>query len=59
MFNQKKKLEEAIYEAQGNSSRREPQSGHYDNLEKLAELRDKKIITEEEFNSKKKEIIGL
>ena len=28
-------------------------------LEKLAELKDKGIITEEEFNQKKKQILGL
>ena len=28
-------------------------------LEKLAELKDKGIITEEEFNKKKKQILGL
>jgi len=28
-------------------------------LEKLAELRDKGIITEEEFNAKKKQILGI
>jgi len=31
----------------------------YDDLEKLAELRDKGIITEEEFNKKKSEILNL
>lgn len=30
-----------------------------DDLEKLAELRNKGIITEEEFNAKKKQILGL
>ena len=32
-------------------------SSELDNLEKLAELRDKNIITEEEFNTKKKKIL--
>jgi predicted Zn-dependent peptidase len=30
-----------------------------DELEKLAELKDKGIITEEEFEAKKKQILGL
>ena len=30
-----------------------------DELERLADLRDKKIITEEDFNNKKKQILGL
>ena len=30
-----------------------------DQLEKLAELKDKGIITEEEFDKKKKQILGL
>ena len=31
----------------------------YNELEKLAELKDKGIITEEEFQAKKKQILGL
>lgn len=34
-------------------------SGGLGDLEKLAELKDKGIITEEEFNAKKKSILGL
>ena len=30
-----------------------------DEIEKLANLKDRKIITEDEFNAKKKEILGL
>lgn len=33
--------------------------GNFGELEKLAELREKKIISEEEFNLKKKEMLGL
>jgi hypothetical protein len=36
----------------------QPTSGIGD-LEKLAELRDKGIVTEEEFQAKKKQILGL
>ncbi len=32
---------------------------HFDELVRLAELLDKKIITEDEFNRKKKQILGL
>ena len=56
MFTQKKQLEEAIYQAQGGESQ---EKQGIDSLEKLAELRDKKIITQEEFNAKKKQILGL
>jgi hypothetical protein len=35
-----------------------PSSG-LDDLERLAELRDKGIITEEEFVTKKRQILGL
>jgi hypothetical protein len=31
----------------------------YDDLEKLAKLKDQGIITEEEFAQKKKQILGL
>lgn len=36
-----------------------PQHNPINDLEKLAELKDKGIITEEEFNQKKKQILGL
>lgn len=36
-----------------------PQSVPTEELEKLAELRDKGILTEEEFQAKKKELLGL
>eukprot|EP00761_Pharyngomonas_kirbyi_P011977 gb/GECH01012003.1/.p1 GENE.gb/GECH01012003.1/~~gb/GECH01012003.1/.p1 ORF type:complete len:290 (+),score=74.46 gb/GECH01012003.1/:1-870(+) len=34
-------------------------SGNYSELEKLADLRDKGILTEEEFTQKKRQILGL
>lgn len=55
-FCHKKRLEEAIYQAQGGFSK---EKEGIDSLGKLADLRDKKIITEEEFNAKKKQILGL
>ncbi|MBQ1988288.1 MAG: superinfection immunity protein [Clostridia bacterium] len=35
------------------------QNSQYSELEKLASLKEKGIITEEEFNEKKKQILGL
>ena len=35
------------------------ETGYLDELEKLGELRDKGIITEEEFSAKKKQLLGL
>ncbi len=50
--------EDAINEARHRSA---PDSAGTDlgDLEKLAELRDKGVITEEEFQAKKKQILGL
>jgi hypothetical protein len=59
MFTQKKNLEEAIYQAQAGGGSPKQGGQNIGDLEKLAELRDKKIITEEEFNAKKKEILSL
>jgi hypothetical protein len=35
------------------------QEHHLDELERLAELKEKGVITEEEFEAKKKQILGL
>jgi len=35
------------------------QASNFDELVRLSELVDKKIITEDEFNRKKKQILGL
>ena len=35
------------------------QTSNMDELEKLARLRDKGIISEEEFEAKKKQLLGL
>lgn len=53
----KEKLEEmmeAAHADQGQSS-----NSSISDLEKLAELKEKGIITEEEFNAKKKQILGI
>ncbi|MFW5890954.1 MAG: SHOCT domain-containing protein, partial [bacterium] len=38
---------------------KQPQSSGINDLEKLAKLKEKGIITEEEFNAKKKQILDL
>jgi len=35
------------------------QDGQYAELEQLGELRDRGILTEDEFNEKKKQILGI
>lgn len=55
---QKKKLRDAIYEAQ--SAPQNPvieKPSNLDELEKLAQLKEKGIITEEEFETKKKVLL--
>lgn len=42
-----------------NDTPKESASPGYDDLEKLAELRDKGIITQEDFNAKKKQLLGI
>lgn len=56
-----KKFEEAkrIIEERISQSDQKPQSGGINDIEKLAELKEKGIITQEEFEQKKKQILGL
>ena len=42
-----------------NKSKKFPSIDYIDELKKLAELRDLGIITDEEFEAKKKELLGL
>ena len=42
-----------------NKSKKSPSADYIEELKKLAELRDLGIITEEEFEAKKKELLGL
>jgi len=42
-----------------NKSKNSPSADYIEELKKLAELRDLGIITEEEFEAKKKELLGL
>lgn len=53
----KEKLEQVIFQAKrgGNAT----QSSGIQDLEKLAELKAKGLVTEEEFNQKKKQLLGL
>jgi len=48
-----------LIEERINSNGTPAKSSNLDELEKLAELKAKGIITEEEFNAKKKSILGL
>ena len=50
----KKKIDEMKYNLENKS-----ETNDLEQLEKLAELKDKGIITEEDFNKKKKDILGL
>jgi thermostable 8-oxoguanine DNA glycosylase len=50
-------LEEAAEKAGVELPEEEP--SYLEELEKLAELRDKGVITEEEFDAKKKQLMGL
>ena len=42
-----------------NKSKKTPATDYIEELKKLAELRDLGIITEEEFQQKKKELLGI
>lgn len=53
------KIKEAIEEKMRSNEKVEIKTSDLDQLEKLAELKEKGIITEEEFNAKKKQILGL
>ncbi len=51
----KELIEERARQARGGN----PAKSDAENLEKFAELRDKGVITEEEFQVKKKQLLGL
>lgn len=55
----KMKMEEIILKNKENSKDNYSSSNYLDELERLANLKDRGIITEEEFNAKKKQILGL
>ncbi len=58
-FREIKKIVEAQMLQNRSLTSNEPKKTDLSDLEKLAELRDKGIITEEEFKAKKKQILGL
>lgn len=55
----KMKIEESILKNKENLKGNHNSSNYLDELERLANLKDQGIITEEEFNLKKKQILGL
>ena len=56
----KKEVQQAIYDAQARfTGSNQIQSSGADELEKLSALKDKGIITQEEFDQKKKQLLGL
>lgn len=64
MFNAKQQndfliLKERIDQILASSRTGTKASSNLDELEKLAGLKEKGIITEEEFNQKKKQLLGL
>lgn len=55
-----KQLQQYVLEFQSKgTATSNSQTSNIDDLEKLAQLRDKGIITQEEFDAKKKQILGL
>lgn len=56
LINNKRK---ALNNHNANSIQPKPISSNYDDLERLADLKNKGIITEEEFQLKKNQILGL
>jgi len=60
LFQKAIKIEqELINKSHAQNSQNSPNETNYSELEKLAELKDKNIITQEEFEAKKKKILGL
>jgi hypothetical protein len=53
------KIKEAIEKKIASMEKGETKSSNLDELKKLAELKDKGIITEEEFTAKKKQLLGI
>jgi hypothetical protein len=60
LFQEAVKIEqELINKSHAQNSQNSPNETNYSELEKLSELRDKNIITQEEFEAKKKKILGI
>lgn len=56
---EKNKLRDAIYQAQNPTQTAPGQQSSVNDLEKLAELKEKGVITQEEFEAKKKQLLGV
>lgn len=52
-------IKEAVERRRGEAAKNEYRQSYLDDLERLAELRKKGIITEEEFNTAKRRILGI
>jgi hypothetical protein len=52
-------MREAVEQKMTGTRREAKESSNFDELERLAALLDRKIITEDEFNQKKKQLLGL
>ena len=55
----KKEVQKAIYDAQAHFSGNNHQTRDADELVKLNELKEKGILSQEEFDQKKKQILGI
>ena len=53
------KKNKKLIDEHNNKSKKYPSADYIEELKKLAELRDLGIITEEEFQLKKKELLGI
>jgi len=53
------KKNKKLIDEHNNKSKKSPSADYIEELKKIAELRDLGIITEEEFEAKKKELLGL
>jgi len=53
------KKNKKLIDEHNNKSKKSPSADYIEELKKLAELRDLGIITEEEFQQKKKELLGI
>lgn len=57
--NKKKEVQQAIYEAQSRLNGSNLQSSSADEIAKLSDLKEKGVITQEEFDQKKKQLLGI
>jgi hypothetical protein len=55
----KNTIEEQVFQFQNQDKKNDKTSLSINDLEKLAKLKDEGIITEEEFQAKKRQILGI